>query len=355
MKFNFDKEFIKKDVLYRLDKISNLLLIERNYKKFKKRYDPKNLIISDIVGVKFQNDDEVQQYYKKAIAKIASENAEAYFNSDRIGEFSTLLSYSPFKIGEEGVKKEINRLSEEEQVKWIKRLGKSLGDLNGKFKLEWVESEKLQWIISKQQDQFYWADKSIEHFRDRMENPDANGVPKEDRNKWKKYTQFKKNDESLSWSKPLQNWEDEIKNSKWVRIYYSDSKIPPMEVEFTVSNSSEALLSIFYSRRDIYIDIDSDPYKLFSIHEPKSNFNLVNSLFGKHWKNYPDIHNHEPLKRRDAFRNFWNDVKSGKMKDAEVEMLGFKRYPELKQEVKSKKDILEQTQKFEPPKLKMKM
>ncbi|MCN0158490.1 hypothetical protein M2A18_04315, partial [Mesomycoplasma ovipneumoniae] len=71
----------------------------------------------------------------------------------------------------------------------------------------------------------------------------------------------------------------------------------------------------------------------------------------KHWKNYPDIHNHEPLKRRDAFRNFWNDVKSGKMKDAEVEMLGFKRYPELKQEVESKKDILEQTQKFEPPKL----
>ncbi len=43
------------------------------------------------------------------------------------------------------------------------------------------------------------------------------------------------------------------------------------------------------------------------------------------------------------------------MKDAEVEMLGFKRYPELKQEVKSKKDILEQTQKFEPTKVKMKM
>ncbi len=40
--------------------------------------------------------------------------------------------------------------------------------------------------------------------------------------------------------------------------------------------------------------------------------------------------------------------------EPEVEMLGFERYPELKQE-ESKKDILEQTQKFEPPKLKMKM
>ncbi|MDW2861076.1 hypothetical protein [Mesomycoplasma ovipneumoniae] len=354
MMLNFDKEFIEKDVLYRLDKISNPLLIERDYKKFKKWYDPKNLITPDITDVKFQNDDEVQEYYKKAIAKIASENAEAYFDSDQKGKYSTLLSHSPFKIGEEGIKKEINRLSEEEQAKWIKRLGKSLGTLDGKFQEEWIESEKLQWIISKQQDQFYWADKSIERLRDRMENQNANGVPKEDRNKWKKYTQFKKNDESLSWSKPLQNWEDKIKNSKWVRIYYNDSKIPPMEVEFTVSSSSEALLSIFYTRRDIYIDIDSDPYKLFSIHEPKSNFNLVNNLFSKHWKNYPDIHNHESLKRRDAFRSFWNDVKSGKMKDAEVEMLGFKRYPELKQE-ESKKDELEETWKFEAPKLKMKM
>ncbi|XBE78083.1 hypothetical protein VQY16_03920 [Mesomycoplasma ovipneumoniae] len=355
MKLNIDKEFIEKEVLYRLDKISNPLLIERDYKKFKKWYDPKNLIISDIVGVKFQNDDEVQEYYKNAIAKIASENMEAYFDSDQIGKYSTLLSYSPFQIGEDGIKKEINRLSENERVKWIKRLGKSLGTLDGKFQQEWIETEKLQWIISKQQDQLYWADKSVERFRGRMETQDANGVPKEDRNKWKKYTQFKKNDESLSWSKPLQNWGDEIKNSKWARIYYNDSKIPPMEVEFTASSSSETLLSIFYSRRDIYIDIDSDPYKLFSIHEPKSNFNLVNSLFSKYWKNYPEIYNHEPLKRRDAFRSFWNDVKSGKMKDPEVEMLGFKRYPKLKQEVEFKKDDLEQSQKFEAPRLKMKM
>ncbi len=196
MKFNFDKEFIKKDVLYRLDKISNLLLIERNYKNFKKQYDPENLITPDITDVKFQNEEvEVWTHYKQAIAKIASENVNAYFRSDRtIGEFSTVIFQSPFdghgNYG--GIKKEINRLSDEEQAKWIKRLGKSWGDLSGKFNREWVESEKLQWIISKQQDQLYWADKSVERLRDRMENPDANGVPKEDRNKWKKYTQFKK-------------------------------------------------------------------------------------------------------------------------------------------------------------------
>ncbi len=359
MKFNFDKKFIKKDVLYRLDKISNLLLIERNYKNFKKQYDPENLITPDITDVKFQNEEvEVWTHYKQAIAKIASENVNAYFRSDRtIGEFSTVIFQSPFdghgNYG--GIKKEINRLSDEEQAKWIKRLGKSWGDLSGKFNREWVESEKLQWIISKQQDQLYWADKSVERLRDRMENPDANGVPKEDRNKWKKYTQFKKNDESLSWSKPLQNWGDNIKNSKWARIHYCDSKIPPMEVEFTASSSSEALLWILKENLPIYKDFSSAAYEIFSVYEPKSNFNLINSLFSKHWKDYPDIHNHEPLKRRDAFRKFWSDVQFGVLKDPEVEMLGFERYPELKQEVESKKDILEQSQKFEPPKLKMKM
>ncbi|XBE78410.1 hypothetical protein VQY16_01250 [Mesomycoplasma ovipneumoniae] len=352
MKFDFDKEFIEKEVLYRLDKITNTFLIKHWYESYKNQYDAKNLIIPDITNVKFQNDDELQEHYKLGIAKIATENPYAYYNWETDNYAGSFLN--PFKYNEDKLKKEIERLTEEEQAKWIKRLGKSLGTLDGKFKLEWVESEKLQWIISKQNNQFYWADKSVKGLRERMENPDANGVPKEERKKWKKYTEFKKNDENLSWSKPLQNWEDEIKNSKWVKIYYSDSKIPPMEIETIAKNSSSALRSILDEKNYIYRGVSPGVYTLFSIHEPKSNFNLVVSLLSKHWKNYPDIHNHEPLKRRDAFRNFWSDVQSGVLKDPEVEMLGFKRYPELKQE-ESQKDDLEQTQKFEAPRLKMKM
>ncbi len=128
-----------------------------------------------------------------------------------------------------------------------------------------------------------------------------------------------------------------------------------MEVEFTASSSSEALLWILKENLPIYKDFSSAAYEIFSVYEPKSNFNLINSLFSKHWKYYPDIHNHEPLKRRDAFRKFWSDVQFGGLKDPEVELLGFDRYPKLEQEQKTKKDDLEQSQKFEAPRLKMKM
>ncbi|WP_069097323.1 hypothetical protein [Mesomycoplasma ovipneumoniae] len=335
MKFSIDKEFIEKEVWYELDQWSHPDLIEIWYFFYKSRYDSKNLIVPAPTNVP-------EADYKQQLAKILIENPYAYFkhtNGERLDP-----KFNPFHNHQDYINKEIQRLSEEEQVKWIKRLGKSLGTLDGKFQQEWIETEKLQWITSSQELQSYWLDVKMK---------DLDGRPGNKR-KFNSYLKFKKNNENLSWSTELENQSNLLHAFKWAQIGYSDSKIPPMEIDWLVKDSSTALSKILYENRSIYWNIYPGVYEIFSIHEPKSNFNLINSLLNKYWKNYPGMHEDE-TKRKEALKSFWNDVKSGKMKDPEVEILGFKRYPELKQEVESKKDNLEQTQKFGGSKMKMKM
>ncbi|MDO6856469.1 hypothetical protein Q4502_01970 [Mesomycoplasma ovipneumoniae] len=346
MKFNIDKEFREKEVWYQLDQLSHPDLIESKYILYKSRYDSQNLISRDRIDV-------LSADYKQELAKIWINNPYAYFR--RVNGKNFVSDLNPFNergndaTGSKYLKKEIERLTEDERVKWIKRLGKSAGTLDGKFQGEWIETEKLQWILSKQEKQSYWLDAEM---KDLEEGKRGHISPSEKR-ELKRYKKFKENNENLSWTERLRRETDEIDKSKWVRIYYSDSKIPPMQIDGLAKDSSEALHQILYYNISIYINVWSDPYEIFSVHEPKSNFNLVNSLLNKYWKNFPNMHSKEGMKRKDAFRDFWDNVKSGYFKDPEVEMLGFQRYPELKQEVESKKDDLEQSQKFEAPKMKM--
>ncbi|WP_069097324.1 hypothetical protein [Mesomycoplasma ovipneumoniae] len=344
MKLNIDKEFIEKEVWYDLDQWS-ADLIERQYFRNKHIYDNENLITSDIKHVQATD-------YKQNLAKIVINNPYAYVSWTRINNYisyfnplnnwreDNVSNLNPFNDIHSNIEKEVGRLTEEERVKWIKRLGKSFKGTDEKLKHEWIETEKLQWILSKKETQSYWLDKEM---KDIKEGKRGHISPSQ-KHLLKRYKQFKEFDENSSWLSNLQGLSDQINNSKWVRIYYDNPEIPSIGIGKIAKNSSEALEEILgygmFNQKSSWPSI----YEVFSVHEPKSSFNLVNSLFNKHWKKYPDMHNAEPSKRRKAFKDFWSDVKSGKMKDPEVELLGFDRYPKL-----------EQTDKFEAPKKKMKM
>ncbi|WP_337898516.1 hypothetical protein, partial [Mesomycoplasma ovipneumoniae] len=69
-------------------------------------------------------------------------------------------------------------------------------------------------------------------------------------------------------------------------------------------------------------------------------------LIVKYWTNYPEIHNSDQKTRYKAIAKFANDIKTGKIREPEVELLGFGK--------SQKQDLNQvQTNKFESPKLKM--
>ncbi|WP_337897593.1 hypothetical protein [Mesomycoplasma ovipneumoniae] len=366
MKLDIDKEFIQWKVTKSLNSSSYDIReaiigwddpLRDEYYSYKRWYDQGDLIAPNLWEMEKEltnRSDYVRKHYKKGIVEIVTQNPYAYFNWQK-KEFSHWYAFlaDPERTGNykryNPRKKEIERLTEEEREKWIKRLGKSWGTLDGKFNQEWIESEKLQWILSTKENHNYWLDLEIEELEVRKDIPrgQVGYLKTNEKAELKRYKKFKENNnKDNSWSGGLEQPEL-LKNNKWVKLSYPNSSNPRLTIINYAKDSSEALIKIFNSNDRIYIDIPQTTYDIFSVHESKSNFNLLHSLINKHWREY--------IQEQGNGKDLIWDITLGRLKDPEVEMLGFKRYPELKQEVESKKDNSEQTNKFEAPKLKMKM
>ncbi|MDW2891223.1 hypothetical protein [Mesomycoplasma ovipneumoniae] len=338
MEFNLDKEYIEWFFSNQTKGWSKSdFEIQHHFNK--KWFDPENLVSSDLKNVQNPN-------YKQELLKIIQANPHAYYHFSQYwysNVFSELfptgkkdLNYASWPKGVS----DVNRLTEEERVKWIKRLGKAQGTPERHFKEEWIESEKLQWIVSKQETYSYWLNVQ----RKSIEEQKKYGIPKKDQereHKWERQNQYARENIGIGNS---ETYVELLKNNKWIKFSFPEYRSEQFEIKDSAKNSTEVLQKIFWDNSKIYSGTATNHHSLFSVHEPKSNFNLINSLLNKHWKDYY-LHGNG--------RDFIKDIKWNHLKDPEVEILGFWRYPKLEYEKESKKDISEQNQKFESPKMKM--
>ncbi len=248
-----------------------------------------------------------------------SNNKEAYYHFSTKGMFGNIhqvlkhflfdqkkefhsLAWLYDKTPPPGLASELARLTEEEREKWISKTGKVDCTLDGRCESVYknINNEK-KWIL---------------------ENDIAN---------------LKISDQEKS--KILEN------KFKVIRF---DNYRQKIKYHYYIKDSTLALERIFILNKKVYRTMSQTAYEIFSTHEPKSNFNLIDNLIVEYWTNYPKIHNSDQKTRYRAIARFANDIKSGKIHEPEVEMFGFSK--SQKQELNENQI---QTEKFEQPKLKM--
>ncbi|MDW2891219.1 hypothetical protein [Mesomycoplasma ovipneumoniae] len=249
--------------------------------------------------------------------EFLTKNKEAYYHfatKDMFGNIHQVLRHFLFDQKKEpyslawfydkksppGLASELARLTEEEREKWISKTGKVDCTLDGRCTSVYknINNEK-RWIL---------------------ENDIAS---------------LKINDQEKS----------KILENKFKVIRFDDNQ-QKIKYHYYIKDSTLALERIFILNRKVYRTMPQTAYEIFSMYEPKSNFNLIDNLIVKYWTNYPEIHNSDQKTRYRAIAKFANDIKSGKIHEPEVELLGFGK--SQKQELSQS-----QTEKFEAPKLKM--
>ncbi|MDO6856465.1 hypothetical protein Q4502_01950 [Mesomycoplasma ovipneumoniae] len=253
-----------------------------------------------------------------SLFSLLNRNKEAYYHfasKDMFGNIHQILRHfllyekeEPYELAylgarrsPSGLGRELERLSEKEREDWISKIGKVDCTLDGLCgDIYKSTNEEKNWIL---------------------ENDIAN---------------LKISDQEKL----------EILGNKFKRIHFDFSDRRKISDQYYMKNSTEVLEELFILNRKVYRTMPQTAYEIFSIYEPKSNFNLIDNLIIKYWTNYPDIHNSDQKTRYRAIAKFANDIKSGKIHEPEVELLGFS---------KSQKQELNQVQtnKFEQPKLKM--
>ncbi|WP_069099019.1 hypothetical protein [Mesomycoplasma ovipneumoniae] len=269
-----------------------------------------------------------------SLAEFLARNKEAYYHfatKDMFGNIHQVLRYfllhekkEPYSLAETLLKKspsgmaaEIRRLTEEERRKWIVEIGKNdcsfdglcdgvYSTLSEEEKIKDLEEETKRWNLIKKSE-----DLEVEESR-----------------LW--VHEYKKS---------------KILESQFKHISFGLDRMSIFNKSY-LKDSIEVLEKLFILNKKVYRTMPQTSYEIFSMHEAKSNFNLIDNLITKYWTNYPEIHNTDQKTRYKAISKFANDIKSGKIHEPEVELLGFG---------KSQKQDLNQTQtnKFEQPKLKM--
>ncbi|MBG0731019.1 hypothetical protein [Mycoplasma sp. 'Moose RK'] len=126
-----------------------------------------------------------------------------------------------------------------------------------------------------------------------------------------------------------QKWK--ILKNKWIKI---QNGILDFEFGEYAKNDAECLEKILLSNEKIIKGHIDTAYSAFSRLEPLSNFNLVDNIIQKNWKDYPKI-----------YPQLIRDIDSGKIKTKEIELLSF----DLSKDNTTKQDKKEQK------KLKMKL
>ncbi|WP_069097325.1 hypothetical protein [Mesomycoplasma ovipneumoniae] len=330
MKTNKQIEFLKKEfqVWQNLEDSSSLNFIKDMYIKY---------------ADKFVGGEELSQNtgYADGLAEFLVENKEAYYHfTKKDMKPSAIYNVNYFLFGkDEKLTNQVNRLTEKERLKWIEKLGKTGCNLMGECQSSWENIENISWQIVEENMEFRRINLKYKEYD--FSTPEDQ-MDYKTKKAWSEYLELAN---KLYYPKMDQQKAEKIVHNNWVQTNSGSDPLDFDSIQAWGKNSSEVLEKILQQNKKIYTNMPQTAYEIFSMYEPKSNFNLVNNLINKHWENYPDIHTHNTNfveTRSQALNNFANDIKSGKIQDPEVEFLGFNRVQKLNQ-----------VENFEAPKLKM--
>ncbi|MBG0730489.1 hypothetical protein IM807_01360 [Mycoplasma sp. 'Moose RK'] len=218
--------------------------------------------------------------------------------------------------------------------KWINRLGSSNCDFDGSCESKWISLDQYQ-------EQIYYKEQDIDNLNDKYAEFDFNMPEKEMDETTKKALEeyFEASEKIIDYYDVNLENEEKILKNKWIKI---QNGILDFEFGEYAKNDAECLEKILLSNEKIIKGHIDTVYSAFSRLEPLSNFNLVDNIIQKNWKDYPNFF--EFNNGEYGFEKLATDVITGKLKTNETEILGFR----------SETDTLSQVQK-ETKKLKMKM
>ncbi|MDW2923528.1 hypothetical protein [Mesomycoplasma ovipneumoniae] len=258
--------------------------------------------------------------YEDGLAEFLVKNKEAYYHFAKKDMPDSAVDYvNYFLFGEdEKIQDQVNRLDEEDRLKWIDKLGKTGCNLVDECESSWVNIEDISWQI---------IEENLEFKRINMKYKDYDfSIPEDQmdyktKKAWDEYLELAI---KLTYPKTDPQKTEKLAYYHWVQTNPNSDVLDFDLIKSWAKNSSEVLEQILRQNKKIYTNMPQTSYDVFSIYEPKSNFNLINNLINKNWEKYQDIHNEDFVKTRgQGFSNFVSDIKSGKIQDPEVELLGF--------------------------------
>ncbi|MCN0158435.1 hypothetical protein [Mesomycoplasma ovipneumoniae] len=322
-------KFLKKEIQYwqELEKSNYKNFITDVYKKFSDRFGGKAL-------------NETANY-EDGLAEFLTKNKEAYYHLvKKEMPHSATHTVDNFLFGkDEKLKNQVNRLSEEERLKWIEKLGKTGCNLMGECESSWKSIEDISWQIVEENMEFRRINLKYKQYD--FSTPEDQ-MDYKTKKAWGEYLELANN---LSYPKMDPQKAEKIVYNNWVQTN-SDSDVLDFDsIKSWGKNSADVLEHILQQNKKIYRNMPQTAYEIFSMYEPKSNFNLIDNLINKYWEKYQDIlYDVKPISREQVLFNYANDIKSGKIHEPEVEFLGFNRVQKL-----------DQVENFEEPKMKMRM
>ncbi|EXU60956.1 hypothetical protein [Mesomycoplasma ovipneumoniae] len=288
-------------------------------------------------------EDELLNFasYEDGIAILLATNKEIQYNFSKIDDApkpASNIEYFLFgKDENKKLKDQVNRLTEDERLKWIEKLGKTGCNLVGECQSSWENIENISWEIIKENMEFRRINLLYKDYDFSISEEQMDYKTKK---AWGEYLELTN---KLYYPKMDPQKVEKIIYNNWVQTNFGSDLLDFDSIKAWGKNSSEVLEQILQQNKKIYTSAPQTAYEIFSIYEPKSNFNLISNLIYKHWENYPDLHHEsDPQAKFKALGRFGGDIKYGKIQDPEVEFLGFDRIQKL-----------DQIEKFETPKLKM--
>ncbi|WP_434342082.1 hypothetical protein [Mesomycoplasma hyopneumoniae] len=341
MNKKYDIEFIKKELNY---------LKKHHNKKFTKTYE--------IYKYKFGNPENYGEYPNTFAEFLAKNENNAFFQFQTQGSiftsysilnqklfFPSKTSPNPIYFLEEDkkqvIEKEVERLDSKTIQKWINRLSASNCDFDGRCENEWVNLGQIKNQLMEEMDEIYELEQ--EYYPEGFDK--AKHESPEEKEKMEKYLDKLNNIIDFYENDYSSNFKEEIEKNEWVHFDLTKDW-PSIDEKYEnaewAKNDKEVLVKILLDNKPIIKGHIDTAYSAFSRLEPLSNFNLVDSIIQKHWKDYPDFF--EFNNEKYGFEKLATDLVIGKLKTKETEILGFR----------SETDTLNQAQK-ETKKLKMKI
>ncbi|MDO6856468.1 hypothetical protein Q4502_01965 [Mesomycoplasma ovipneumoniae] len=280
--------------------------------------------------------------YEDGLAIFLASNKEAYYNFSQLDMApKPVANIEYYLFGQDKkIKHQVNRLTEDERLKWIEKLGKTGCNLVGECRSSWENIENISWEIIKENMEFRRINLL---YKDYDFSTPENQMDYKTKKAWGEYLELA---DKLTYPKMDPQKAEKIVYNNWVQTNSPSDPLDFDSIQAWGKNSSEVLEQILQQNKKIYTGMHQSAYDIFSIYEPKSNFNLINNLLIKNWGNYPDMHHEfDFIAISRAQDDFAKDIKSGRIIDPEVDLLGFGHKEKLTQEwlkiqeEKSKKDV----------------
>ncbi|MEG7280274.1 hypothetical protein V6B68_02300 [Mesomycoplasma ovipneumoniae str. Black Butte] len=273
-------------------------------------------------------DEELSQTtnYEDSLVNLLATNKEAHYNISKLD----IVHHPTFKVekllfgeGEDRkIKHQVNRLTEEERLKWIQNLGKTGCNLVGECKSSWKNIEDISWQVIEENMEFRRINLKYKEYD--FSTPEDQ-MDYKTKKAWDEYLELT---DKLTYPKMDPQKFEKLTSNSWVQTN-SDSDILDFDsIKTWGKNSWEVLEQILQQNKKVYTNTQQTAYDIFSIYEPKSNFNLISDLLYKHWEIYPGNYRVWNLETKEsAYNSFANDIKSSiniqNVYNPEMALLGF--------------------------------